>query len=216
MAHNVNPQAYNNYLVHHGVPPGAGHWTVPVCRGHPPVEGPDAEIDFERWWALNGGRLRAYVRNGEAFVRDRLLPAVRQEEAALAAAVRAAAQSEFAFAVPRTARAPIDGELYNLMWDIGEFRQLHRGAEFGLERVRDRQFTQAQWDRHPAEVALYERAEAGSRLLRRIASQLRSDQMSACERELLARLAQFARLAEAWLAEAWLADATHEDAESGV
>ncbi len=203
MAHNVNPRAYNEYLVRHGVPPGPNHWTMPACRGHPPVEGPDQAVDFERWWRTVGPWLREYVRRCEEFVRDSVLRRVRQQEQALAEAVRDAGPDSEPV-VPQSVRRPIALELGHLQYDIEEFQRRFTRAEERLERVRARSvmWTQEQFDRHPAEIAVYERAEAGAGLLRRIARELRVYTWSACERELLARVAKCARLAEAWRADA--------------
>jgi hypothetical protein len=203
MAHNVNPRAYNEYLARHGVPPGPGHWTAPVCRGHHEAEGPDQAVDFERWWGNAGPWLREYVRRCEEFVRDSVLRRVRQQEQALAEAVRDAGRGpDYEPRVER--RRPIARELDNLQYDIEEFQRRFTRAEERLERVRARSvmWTQEQFDRHPAEIAVHDRAEAGAKLLRRIARELRVYTWSACERELLARVARWARLAEAWLADA--------------
>jgi hypothetical protein len=130
---------------------------------------------------------------------------VRQQEQALAAAVRNADRGpDYELVVPQSVRRPIALKLGNLQYDIEEFQRRFTRAEERLERVRAKSvmWTQEQWDRHPAEIAVYDRAEAGAKLLRRIARQLRVNVWSACERELLAHVAQWARLLEAWLADA--------------
>ena len=203
MAHNVNPRTYNEYLVRHGVPPGPGHWTAPACRCDRQAEGADKEIDFERWWGNAGPYLDDYVRRCEVLVRDKLLPGMRQQQQALAEGMRNADRGpDYELMVPRSVRRPIERALDAMVFDIGQLQLT--GGESRLERMRAKSvvWTQEQWDRHPAEIAVYDRAEAGARLVGKIYRELRVYMWSACERELLARVARWARLLEAWLADA--------------
>ena len=142
--------------------------------------------------------MHGYVRRCEAFVRDRLLPGLRRERQAIAEVVRNSKNN----VVPQSHRMPINSRLRGMLWDILELRQVNTHAEFGLQRLRHApSFTPEERLQYGEQIELYERADAGSRLLLRIASVLQSDEISACERELIARLDAWSRELQAWLEE---------------
>jgi hypothetical protein len=96
-------------------------------------------------------------------------------------------------------RSAINHFLHQLLMDIGEWRHENWRVEFTLDCLQDEAaFTREERRQFKAEIALYLRADAGRLLLARIARPLRADQMSACERELIARVAAFAKEMQAW------------------
>lgn len=165
-------------------PPGPAHTWWNDVDGL--VEGP-VDVAFGRWWAFNGAQVSGFVRAYTAFVGARLLPEVRR--------VRRSMADEHALNF-------INLEVFGLLMTIGEFRRDHRNAEFALDRLRGApEFTRAQRREYADKIRVFERAEAGNRLLGTIADLLPERPSQMYEAEILARLDACARRLEAWLAE---------------
>ena len=169
-------------LADEDAPPGPAHtWWNEV-----EVEGP-VDVAFGRWWAFNGAQVSGFVRAYTAFVGARLLPEVRRVRQAVAAG---------------NMRNFVNLEMFGLLMTIGEFRGDYRNAQFALERLRHApEFTAEQLRDYADQIRVFERAEAGDRLLGTIADLLPERPSQMYEAEILARLDACARRLEAWLAE---------------
>lgn len=176
-------------------PPGPAHTWWNDVDGL--VEGP-VDVAFGRWWAFNGAQVCGFVRAYTAFVGARLLPEVRRVRRLIESSMAAENGPENA----QLALNVINLEVFGLLMTIGDFRRDHRNAEFALDRLRDApEFTRAQRRDYAEQIRVFERAEAGNRLLGTIADLLPERPSQMHEPEIIARLDACARRLEAWLAE---------------